>query len=80
MISTRRQGTPILSESYDFDEDALASASALKANVMETGLYVATHLNRGVAPNGQRVVSKENLEETWQPYLEDYGGLRCTRL
>lgn len=67
------QGVPVQSESYDFDGDALAPAGSLKANVIEMALYVATQLNRGVAPNGNRVVSAGNLEETWQPYLEDYG-------
>ncbi|MCP5097846.1 MAG: beta-lactamase family protein [Chloroflexi bacterium] len=67
------QGMPILSESYDFDGDALAPAGSLKANVNEMALYVATQLNQGLAPNGNRVVSAKNLAETWQPYLEDYG-------
>jgi hypothetical protein len=31
--------------------------------------YLITELNRGVAPNGQRVVSAENLEETWRPQV-----------
>ena len=67
------QDEPILSETYDFDGDALAPSGSLKANVNEMALYIATQLNRGVAPNGNRVVSTENLEETWQPYLEGYG-------
>lgn len=66
-------GEPVESESYDFDEDPLAPAGSLKANVTEMALYVATQLNRGVSPQGQRVVSEENLTETWRPYLEDYG-------
>ncbi len=66
-------GSPILSESYDFDGDALAPSGSLKANVIEMALYVATQLQRGVAPNGNRVVSEENLSETWRPYLENYG-------
>lgn len=31
--------------------------------------YLITELNRGVAPNGTRVVSVENLEETWRPQV-----------
>ncbi len=68
-----RQGDPILSASYDFDGDILAPAGSLKANVTEMALYVATQLSRGVAPNGNRVVSAENLAKTWQPHLENYG-------
>lgn len=67
-----RRGDPVLSASYDVDQDALAPAGSLKANVTEMALYVATQLNHGVAPNGSRVVSAENLTETWRPYLEDY--------
>ena len=31
-----------------------------------------TQLNQGVAPNGTRVVSAENLRQTWQPQIEAY--------
>jgi CubicO group peptidase (beta-lactamase class C family) len=31
--------------------------------------YLITELNRGVAPSGRRVVSAENLEETWRPQV-----------
>jgi hypothetical protein len=31
--------------------------------------YVITELNRGVAPDGTRVVSAANLEETWKPQV-----------
>ncbi len=67
------RGAPILSESYDFDGDALAPSGSLKANVVEMALYVIMQLNRGIAPDGNRAVSEENLSETWQPYLENYG-------
>ena len=40
--------------------------------------YLLTELNRGVAPNGERVVSEENLMVTWEPQVpisatESYG-------
>ncbi|HEU4322627.1 MAG TPA: serine hydrolase domain-containing protein, partial [Roseiflexaceae bacterium] len=31
--------------------------------------YLITELNRGVGPGGNRVVSAENLEETWRPQV-----------
>lgn len=31
--------------------------------------YLITELNRGVGPNGTRVVSAQNLEETWRPQV-----------
>lgn len=31
--------------------------------------YMITELNRGVAPNGKRVVSAQNLQVTWQPQV-----------
>ena len=64
---------PVLTETYDVEKDILAPSGSLKASVTEMGLYIQTQLNRGLAPNGTRVVSEENLTETWQPYLEDYG-------
>jgi CubicO group peptidase (beta-lactamase class C family) len=52
--------------------------------------FVMTELGQGVAPNGTRVVSAENLAETWQPavqvtktlsygmgwFIEDYRGIK----
>ncbi|MDX8400065.1 MAG: serine hydrolase domain-containing protein, partial [Gallionellaceae bacterium] len=40
--------TAVLSETYDFDGDALAPSGSLKANVMEMALYISTQLNGGV--------------------------------
>lgn len=61
-----------LAQSYDIDEDPLAPSGTLKANVLELGAYIATQLNGGLAPNGARVVSEENLSQTWQVVLEGY--------
>ena len=35
-------------------------------------LYVATQMNGGVAPNGNRVVSRQQSQEVFIPYLENY--------
>jgi CubicO group peptidase (beta-lactamase class C family) len=59
--------------SEDFDGDPLAPSGSLKASVSEMALYLSMLLNRGVAPNGNRVISSENLTETWKTYLENYG-------
>jgi CubicO group peptidase (beta-lactamase class C family) len=40
---------------------------ALWSSAREMARYVQTELNRGVSPDGVRVVSAENLERTWQP-------------
>jgi CubicO group peptidase (beta-lactamase class C family) len=66
-------GEAVLSESYDVEGDPLAPSGALKANVVEMAQYVATQLNGGVAPNGNRVISTETLQQTWEPMLENYG-------
>jgi len=66
-------GNPRVAEREDYDEDALAPSGTLKASVADMALYISTQLNRGVAPNGTRVVSEENLTETWKPQLENYG-------
>ena len=70
--SVSRGGEPILTESYDVEKDILAPSGSLKVSAAEMGLYIQTQLNRGVAQNGERIVSEENLSETWIPYLEHY--------
>ncbi len=60
-------------EREDFDGDPLAPSGALKANVDDMAAYMLTQLRGGIAPNGTRVVSEENLAETWKPALENYG-------
>jgi CubicO group peptidase (beta-lactamase class C family) len=42
-------------------------AGALWSNAREMARYLQTELARGVAPDGTRVVSAENLEATWAP-------------
>ncbi|MGB1252746.1 MAG: serine hydrolase domain-containing protein [Candidatus Promineifilaceae bacterium] len=66
-------GEPVEADPADYDGDPLAPSGIIKANIREMGLYVQTQLNEGVAPSGERVVSAENITETWQPYLNDYG-------
>ncbi len=63
---------PVLTETYDVEGDILDPSGSLKASATEMGLYIQTQLNRGLAPNGMRMVSEQNLIETWKPYLEDY--------
>jgi hypothetical protein len=45
----------------------VAPTGALWSSAREMARYVQTELGRGVAPDGVRVVSAENLERTWQP-------------
>ncbi len=45
----------------------VAPSGALWSSVREMVRYVQTELQDGVAPEGGRVVSSENLERTWQP-------------
>jgi CubicO group peptidase (beta-lactamase class C family) len=44
---------------------AVAPAGALWSNAREMARYLQTELSGGVAPNGRRVVSGENLAVTW---------------
>lgn len=67
-----KDGKPVLTPSEDKDGDALAPSGSLKASAAEMALYVRTQLARGLAPNGTRVVSQANVEETWKSYLEEY--------
>ncbi len=68
----------------------VAPAGALWSNVLDMGRYLITELNAGVASDGVRVVSAENLGVTWEPQIaitadasyglgwiiDDYHGLR----
>ncbi|HKG26642.1 MAG TPA: serine hydrolase domain-containing protein, partial [Thermomicrobiales bacterium] len=49
--------------------EAVAPAGGIWSNANEMARYVLTELNHGVAPDGTRVVSTANLEETWTPQV-----------
>lgn len=63
---------PVLLTSEDIDGDALAPSGSLKSSVNEMALYLSTHLNTGIAPNQNRIVSSENLLKTRQTIINDY--------
>lgn len=48
----------------------IAPAGALWSNVLDMANFARTSLNQGVAPDGGRVVSAENLAVTWEPQIE----------
>jgi CubicO group peptidase (beta-lactamase class C family) len=48
----------------------IAPAGSSWSTGRDIARYLITHLNRGVAPDGKRVVSAENLKATWQPQVE----------
>ncbi|MBC8098680.1 MAG: beta-lactamase family protein, partial [Armatimonadetes bacterium] len=68
----------------------VAPAGSLWSNANDMARYLITQLNRGVTPEGERIVSAENLELTWEPQVsvsadmqyglgwlvEDYDGLQ----
>ncbi|MBE7553471.1 MAG: serine hydrolase [Anaerolineales bacterium] len=68
----------------------ISPAGAANANALDMARFLMTQLGRGVAPDGNRVVSAENLAETWQPavrvtktlsygmgwFIEDYQGVQ----
>ena len=47
----------------------IAPAGAVLASVTDMATFVRTQLGRGVAPNGARVVSEQNLEQSWRPHI-----------
>ncbi|MEQ8672460.1 MAG: serine hydrolase domain-containing protein [Aggregatilineales bacterium] len=49
--------------------EVIAPAGGLWSNVEDMGRYVITALNRGVTPEGERIVSEENLLVTWTPQV-----------
>lgn len=54
---------------YESWIDIIAPAGGLWSNVEDMGRYVITALNRGVTPEGERIVSEENLLVTWTPQV-----------
>jgi CubicO group peptidase (beta-lactamase class C family) len=59
---------PLTLETESFVQP-VAPAGGLWSSANEMARYVITELNRGVAPDGTRVVSAANLEETWEPQV-----------
>ncbi len=47
--------------------NAVAPAGALWSSAREMARYLQTQLGAGIAPDGTRVISRENLQHTWQP-------------
>ena len=48
----------------------IAPAGGEWSSVVDLARYLITQLDRGVAPNGKRVVSSENLQYTWEPQVQ----------
>lgn len=68
--------TQMLDGSYapiDLDVEALllpiAPAGAHWSTLEDMAQYMVMQLQEGVAPNGRRVVSAQNLKETWKPQI-----------
>jgi CubicO group peptidase (beta-lactamase class C family) len=48
----------------------VAPAGAVWSTADDMARYLVTHLQKGEAPSGERVVSAENLTRTWQPQIQ----------
>jgi CubicO group peptidase (beta-lactamase class C family) len=64
-IAGTLQPLPLLED--DSWVTSVAPTGGLWSSAREMARYVQTELQRGVSPDGVRVVSAENLERTWQP-------------
>lgn len=58
--------TGLIRQPY-MDNTAIAPAGQTITHVEDMARYLITHLNRGVVPDGRRVVLAANLAETWHP-------------
>jgi CubicO group peptidase (beta-lactamase class C family) len=64
-----------------WDVDAIAPSGTARMSAPDLGRFLITMLSGGVAPDGSRAISAENLAETWteqialepNPYLEQRG-------
>lgn len=71
-------------------DPGITPAGGVNASALDMARFVMTELGQGVAPDGARVVSAQNLAETWFPqvqvtktlsygmgwFIEDYKGVR----
>jgi CubicO group peptidase (beta-lactamase class C family) len=64
-LSGETQPIPLLMEERFVQ--AVAPAGALWSSAREMAQYLETLLARGIAPDGDRVISEESLLRTWQP-------------
>jgi len=60
---------PVALDDEDSFVRAVAPAGALWSSAAEMAHYVQMELGRGIAPDGTRVISEENLGVTWQPQV-----------
>ncbi len=61
---------------YYHADPGIAPAGAVNANVLDLARFLLTQLNQGVTPDGRRIVSAENLTETWRPQIEAFQDTR----
>jgi len=50
--------------------EVVGPAGASWSTVEDLGRYLITQMSQGVAPDGERVISSENLIQTWQPQVQ----------
>jgi CubicO group peptidase (beta-lactamase class C family) len=53
--------------------NTVAPAGAVVTNVMDMARFVITQLNEGINPEGEQIVSAENLKETWKGQTKTTG-------
>lgn len=49
--------------------DGIASAGTARMSARDVGRFLITMLSGGIAPNGSRAISAENLAETWSEQI-----------
>lgn len=62
-------GTVALDPALERFVEPYAPAGALWSTADDMAKYMQTQLAKGVAPNGQRVISEANLSRTWTPQV-----------
>lgn len=48
----------------------IGPAGGVWSNATDMAEYIKTELNAGVTPNGERIVTTDNLERTWEPQVD----------
>ena len=67
--NTIREYSPLPLETEESFLTPVAPAGGAWSNVMDMARYLITEINSGVTPDGEQIVSAENLSRTWEPQV-----------
>jgi CubicO group peptidase (beta-lactamase class C family) len=70
-LANHYQPMPLATERFVL---GIKPAGAIWSNANDMSRLLITLINQGITPDGQRIVSNENLNQTWEPGVKIAGG------